>query len=247
MLFGITACSLFEILTTLLDKLLRWDKIQGFLNQLIPPAIFEYAIALFVAILLNAALLIVFCVIKRLDKIGMKKRKLPQDWDNLLKTQKPLLKYWYWAFLNMIYCLDDKSYLLRINVVKVKKTLKYFVRIMAALLLLEVILLEAPLIYSSNWIPFDLMSRVLTVTYLWPSVSMIIACEIFYYLDGEEEFEDGGSFTKEHAPKSKSTDYSKLETIYKETFRGRFIATLNPIQKKPHRRTRKIQPCGRRH
>jgi hypothetical protein len=228
LLFGIIACSLFGLLNTLLDKLFRLNAIQGFLSQVVPPAIFEYIIDLFAAILLNAGLLIVFCIIKRLDKIGMKNRTLPKDWNELLKTKRPLLKYWYWAVLNTIYRLDDKSFLLRINLVKAKKTLKYFVRVIAALFMLEVVLLEVPLLYLADWIPFDLMSKILNVTYLWPAVSMIIACEVFYYLDGEEEFEDGGSFIKEHAPKSSITDYSKLEGIYKETFKGRYITTLNP-------------------
>ena len=228
LILGMIACAWFGTMNTLLSRLLRWAPIQGFLSRLIPPAIFEYALALFAAILLNSGLLIVFCVVKRLYKIGMKNRRLPKDWKKLIETKKPFPRYLYWAFLNLIYSLYDRSFLLSKNLVKVKQTLRYFVRIMSALYLLAVVALEIPLLYSASWIPFDLMRRVLNVTYMWPAVSMIIVCECFYYLDGKEEVEEGDRFKKEHAKKSVSADYSELEDEYKNIFKGRFIATLSP-------------------
>jgi hypothetical protein len=228
LMFGAVACTWAGTLSTALDKLLRREKIRELLDQLISSAIFEYALALFAAILSNAVLLIVFCVIKKLDKIGMKKRTLPADWNELIENKTPFPRYLYWALLNLIYGLDDKRFLLRKDLVKVKHTLKYFVKIITVLYLLAVAVLEIPLLYSATWIPFDLIQKVLNATYLWPAVSLIIICECFYYLDGKEEFEKDDRFKKEHAKKSVSADYSELEDKYKNIFKGRYIATLTP-------------------
>ena len=235
-LFCMVACSWFGTVSALLDRLLRTFRVQAFFNQLLPLAVLEYALTLFLAILLNSAALFIFCIIKRLDRIGMKARTLPGDWDELIKTKRPLPRYIYWAFLNMVYCFDDRSFTLRKNLVKVKHTFKYFIKIMAVLCMLAVVAFELPLLYSADWIPLELMRDLLQVIYILPAVSILVVCECFYYLDGREEFEEGG-FEKERAQKSLIADYSELEDEYKRIWEKRYITTLNPFDHSNVQRT----------
>ena len=230
--FGIVTCLLFNTLNTLLYNLLRWNKLQGFLGQLIFPAIFEYGLALFVAILLNVGLLFVFCFVKWLSKTRVKKWELPDDWDELVKNNEPflpLLRFRYWAFLNRIYSLDNRTFLLRKDLIKVKKTLEHFLKIMAFLLVALMFVLEAPLLNPAGWIPYDFLQKV----YLLPAVSMIILYELLYYLGGKvEKVVEDGTSKKEHTEEDAFVDYSALEKEYTGIFKDRYITTFIPLTTK---------------
>ena len=225
-LYVLLICGFFWQINDLLLRLLK-----SYLNTIAPFSMVDYTIKLFDVIILNAVILIVFAIVKRIAKIGTGKVIEPSDWTNEGLANIDKFKKYYWAVLNFVYHLDDHTYSLRINWVKVKHTIKYCVRILGVIYVLTVIFLEVPFIYNANWLPIDLMGKILSAAYIWPTLSLLVVAEFAYFLDGNEQDEDDREIVKEKSSNITEVDYSKLEEEYKKIYKGRYIGTLEIHEK----------------
>ena len=241
LLYGIAFCILSSLLKDQVGRIFQISGVMTFIQTYIISDKISYAVTLFTVVIINAALLIGFIFIKLFFRIRMNKKQIPDDADWKRYGSEKTLSAVYWQMLNMIYSLHERTAFLRVQFVRIKHTLKYFVYIISGLYLGLIVFLEILLFYAADWIPFAGIEQFIRTVYLYPVVSGIIISELIYFLDGNEEHDSFGKIVREKSNKNNNADYSELEAEYKRIFKGRYITTLDIKDNSPKLLTNETQ------
>lgn len=224
LLYSIVCILLVNYLKNIFANILNIGIVNDFVGLIAPTGKLSYVITIFLALLINSGLLFAFVIIKGIAKIGMKRIQLPEEFSKLEG-----LKKYYWLFINWFYSIDDKSCYIRNNFIKIKHTIKYFIRILNITYLFLTVIIQIPIFWSGDWIPYDFMQRFVSVMYVWPVLSILILSEIYYFLDGREKHDSTGKIAYEKTEEEIEADYAELIKAYTEDndrIKTRFVTNM---------------------
>lgn len=217
MIFGLVYCAVITVVMVFLQELIAWIGSWSWVNWLVNktsvPARTTYSVEVYAVMVINLIIGLVFKLLLVLVRIGLKKKNLsePDEKGNFTKVQeleRKILKYFNkekWFFAGMI-----------LKFLCVTLALAYAVVFLFYLL---------PVLFGADWIPYAFVARLFEAGYIYPLLSLLPLCEIYFFLAGVEnlekecpnfEKEEGGKLTKEEVALEKVNEECKK--LFKDYF-----------------------------
>ncbi len=132
-----------------------------------------------VAMLLNLGVGVLFIVLSKFVRIGLKKKSLtvPKKKDGTFswsqKLGRRVIKLFHtetWFFVGGV--------------------LKYLASALSAAYILIFVLYQLPAMYSADWIPYEFISMFFEAGYIYPSITLLALWQMYFFLQGIKRVED---------------------------------------------------------
>lgn len=223
--FSVVYFLVITIVMVLLKDLLVWIRGWRFVvwlcNQLAVPARVDYAADVFAVILLNFGIGLLFELLLKLVRIGLKKSDPFKAKENGSFTLWQKAEQWILKKVN-----HEKWFL-------AARILLILCLSLSAVYSILFLSYQLPIFFGANWIPYTFLTQLFEAGYLYPVITLIPLCQAYFFLAGVEAQQDKypelkkdkqQTTTKEEPDLQKVNE--KTKEIFKDYFRHQI--TLQP-------------------
>lgn len=177
MIFALVYGIVITLVMYLLKEFLLWLQTLSFVQWLAAKVSISgrtaYFVKVFVAILVNFGIGLLFRLLLKLVRIGLKKKELvkPKNKDGTYnwrqKAERRAIRFFH---------TETWFYVARI--------LKWFNLFLSAFYAVIFAVYQIPALFSAQWIPYDTISMIFSAGYIYPVITLIVLWEAFYFLEG---------------------------------------------------------------
>lgn len=198
-----------------------WKLIKWLANKASIPARLTYAVGVFAVIALNFGIGLLFKVLLKFVRIGLKKKQIAEPkgkdgeftWSQ--KVERAILKFFHnekWFFAG--------------------KILQFLSITLSAAYALLFLLYQVPVMFGASWIPYAFLERLFDAGYVYPILTLLPLWEAYFFLAGVELIEkECPQLLREDEGLSlrAAKDISKVNEECQKLFKDYFKCQLDPI------------------
>lgn len=191
MLFAFIYCAVLTVVMVfakeLIDWIESWRIVVWLARKIAVSKRFSYCVGVIAVMIINFAIGFLFRILLSFVRIGLKKKDLSGKkhgiYTRAQKIERKILEFFNdekWFFAAMI--------------------LRYLCIGLVALYAAAFALCFLPIVFKAGWIPYGFAKRLLEAGYLYPMLSLLPLCEVYFFLSGVEnldeecpDFEDEGA------------------------------------------------------
>ena len=219
---------LYVIAITVVLYLLK-DAFSWLTNSKLIPVIFNllaglldryiYFAQVMIAIVLNIAIGLVYWLLSKLVRIGIKKKNLTKgqkkngDFTWTQKLERGIIKFFYtetWFYVGNI--------------------LKWLNIVLSSVYALIFIVYEIPALFTDEWIPYDLISTLFSAGYLYPLITLLALWEMFFFLRGIQRLEEECPelfFEETGVQGTKAIDLTAIDEEVRKQFKDYYVKDVD--------------------
>lgn len=206
------------LLKDLLIWVKSWSVMQWLSSKITVSGRTEYALTVFGVMALNLGIGLLYRLILRLVRIGLKKKDLvtPKKKDGTYswgqRCERAVLNFFYhekWFFA--------------------ARMLLFLCITLSALYTILFILNQIPIFFTADWLPYDFMVTLFDSLYFYPVLSLIPLCEAYYFLEGVRLLEEECPALLKEEEQTAVTpfDPAQIHAECKKVFRDYYRCELN--------------------
>ncbi len=167
----------------LLKEFVLWleslSLIQWIAGKLAVSSRVQYCAKVFVAMLVNGAVGLLYVFLSKLVRIGLAKKELvePKQEDGqytpLQRVERAVIKFFHkeiWFFVGRLF--------------------KWLFIGLSALYALIFVLYQLPALFGASWLPYNFISCLFSAGYVYPCITLLMLCQISFFLQGVERLEE---------------------------------------------------------
>ncbi len=166
-----------------LKDLLLWLESLSFIQWIVSKAALSHRTVYFgkvlTAILVNTAIGVLYCLLSKFVRIGLKKKDLLKpkkkngsfNWRQ--KAERKVIKFFHtetWFFVG-----------------RIAKWLSITLTVIYALVFVAYLI---PALFGADWIPYGFISMLFSAGYIYPTISLLALWQLYFFLEGIERLED---------------------------------------------------------
>ncbi len=210
------------VLLYLMKSLLSWIGSLSFVNWLASKIALSSRLVYFIdvaaVIIVNAAIGFLYFIISKFVRIGLKKKNLTKpkkkngEFTWRQKAERLVIRFFHsetWFFVGSI--------------------LKYLSIFLSAAYALVFVIYQIPAMFGAGWIPFDFIKMVFDSGYIYPTITLLVLWEGYFFLEGIRLLEkECPELLKEDAGevKSAAVDLDGIDKEIHKQFRDYYVCDL---------------------
>ena len=216
--FAVICCIFISRIAGYVDKIIDLPFMQKVINWVSPNGKLEFVVLVYTAIVSNAVILFAFLIVKFITKIGVKRKAIPADNEELHGIRKL-----YWSIVCIFHNVRNSTSFTRRKMVKAEHTLRYAAWIISGLYIIFMLFLQLPVFSSASWIPYRFIDSCVENMYIWPAITLIVLNELRWFMQSKEEFSKPADTEFDNFGLKTNADYSELAEQYESQFPKRFV------------------------
>ncbi len=221
-LFTVVYIILITVAMYLLKELLLWLEslpvMVWLANRLAVATRIDYCLKVFVAVLMNGVIGLLYVVLSKPVRIGMKKRRSKMSREESgddtppRKKEGAVIRFFnkeIWFFVGRVF--------------------QWLFIVLGALYALVYALYLMTAVFGASWLPYGFVSTLFTAGYMYPTITLLALCQISFFLRGIENVEaECPELSREEgaALSTTDTDLLKIDSEVKKQFADYYVGDL---------------------
>lgn len=166
-----------------LKEVILWAEVQPFVQRLASQIALSdksaYFGKVYVAMLVNFVIGLLYCLFSKFVRIGLKKKNLVKpkegktgfDWKT--EFERKIIMFFHnetWFFVSTI--------------------VKWLSIVLSAIYAVLFVVYQLPAVFSADWIRYDIVLNLFNAGYIYPTITLLVLWEVHFFLEGIKRLED---------------------------------------------------------